>query len=225
MPNSLPPHRSQDHHIPTLPSAPPINIKPYRYPYYQKQIMTAFIADMLKEGIIKASTSPYSSPVLLVQKKDDTWRFCVDYRGLNAITVKDRYPIPTVDELLDKLHSVGFLCDLGPNWFESRFGKTNLNLPESLEIDPPVMNPTNGPSSRYNSEFPTPERKTKLPPVNDKEQISSFGHGHALHRFFQSVNGNISFIEEVQIPSCISAFVTTTSAESSYAPYDHPVTA
>lgn len=56
--------------------------------------MTTLIADMLKDGIIKSSTSPYSSPILLVRKKDGTWRFCVDYRGLNSITVKDRFPIP-----------------------------------------------------------------------------------------------------------------------------------
>lgn len=58
--------------------------------------MTQMIKDMLKEGIIKPNTSPFSSPVLLVKKKDDTWRLCVNYRALNTITVKDHFPIPTV---------------------------------------------------------------------------------------------------------------------------------
>jgi hypothetical protein len=58
---------------------------------------------MLQSGIIKSSNSPYASPILLVRKKDETSRFCVDYRQLNAQTIKNKHPMPVVEELIDEL--------------------------------------------------------------------------------------------------------------------------
>lgn len=66
--------------------------------------MIKMIIDMLADDIIKPRQSPFSSPVLLIKKKDGTWGFYVDYRSLNAITIKERFPIPIVDGLLDELH-------------------------------------------------------------------------------------------------------------------------
>jgi hypothetical protein len=107
-PTFLPPVRHTDHQIPLLEGSNPVNVRPYRYPHFQKREIEAQIEEMLRQGVIQPSCSAFSSPVLLVRKKDGTWRFCVDYRALNTITVKDRFPIPAIDELLDELY--GTVC-------------------------------------------------------------------------------------------------------------------
>jgi len=103
-PDSLPPSREFDHHIPLIPGVKPVNVKPYRYSPTQKDEIERQIKEMLSNGIIRPSHSPFASPVILVKKKDGSWRFCVDYRQLNNITVKNKYPLPVVDELLDELN-------------------------------------------------------------------------------------------------------------------------
>jgi len=108
-PTTLPPARNCDHNISLIPGAQPVNVRPYRYAPFQKSEIEKQLSEMLKNGVIRHSSSPYASPVLLVKKKDGTWRFCVDYRHLNSITVKNKHPLPVVDELIDEL--------AGAKWF------------------------------------------------------------------------------------------------------------
>jgi len=108
-PTTLPPPRTGDHKIPLLDGAQPFSLRPYRYNPAQKTEIETQIKEMLQKGWIQPSTSPYSSPVLLVRKKTGDWRLCVDFRRLNALTVKNKYPLPIIEELLEELQ--------GASWF------------------------------------------------------------------------------------------------------------
>ncbi|KAL5497311.1 hypothetical protein EMCRGX_G013768 [Ephydatia muelleri] len=91
---------------------PPVRQPLRRIPYALQDTVRTEVQKMLKEGIIRESSSPWSSPVLMVKKKDGTWRFCVDYRKLNAITHKDAYPLPRIDETLESLSGSQFFTTL-----------------------------------------------------------------------------------------------------------------
>jgi hypothetical protein len=105
---ALPPPRDIDHAIPLLPLAKPVNLRPYRYSHFQKLELDKIIEELLQNSIIQPSTSLFASPTLLVKKKDGSWRLCVDYRQLNNVTIKNKYLIPIIDDLLDELHGAQF---------------------------------------------------------------------------------------------------------------------
>nr|CAB3453399.1 unnamed protein product [Digitaria exilis] len=95
-PQGMPPPRSRDHTITLLPGSAPVAVRPYRYPAAHKDELERQCSTMLSQGIIRRSSSA----------------FCVGYRALNSIPVKDAYPIPVVDELLDELHGARFFTKL-----------------------------------------------------------------------------------------------------------------
>nr|GEX48691.1 hypothetical protein [Tanacetum cinerariifolium] len=86
----LPPQRSHDHQITLMPNTPPINVRPYRHPPNQKDAFVGMVKELMDSGVIRGSQSPSSSPIVMVKKKDGTWRMCIDYRQLNKHTVKDK---------------------------------------------------------------------------------------------------------------------------------------
>nr|KYP57679.1 Retrovirus-related Pol polyprotein from transposon 17.6 [Cajanus cajan] len=128
-PTQLPPSRpNHDHKISLIQGANPVNKRPYRYARHQKDIIEGLIQQYLKTGVIQHNTNPYASPVVLVGKKDGSWRLCVDYRDLNQATIKNKFPIPLVDDLLDELHgsTVFSKIDLRAGYNQVRMAKFDV---------------------------------------------------------------------------------------------------
>ncbi|GJS00904.1 putative mitochondrial protein [Tanacetum coccineum] len=128
VPKELPPQRSYDHKIPLLEGTQPVNIRLYRHPPTQKDAIEAMVKELLEARVIKASNSPFASPIMMVKKKDNTWRMCVDYRKLNKNTVKDKFPIPIIKELIDKLHGavVFYKLDLRYGYHQIRICEEDI---------------------------------------------------------------------------------------------------
>src|SRR5665213_1734090 len=95
LPDHLPPSRGYEHHIDTG-DAPPINLNSYPMSPVHLQEQSKQIAQMLKQGLIQESSSPWGFPVLFVKKPEGKWRMCIDFRALNAVTRKNGYPLPRI---------------------------------------------------------------------------------------------------------------------------------
>lgn len=104
LPSELPPSRAGvDHAIRLVPNAQIPYKRPYRLSHAENLELQRQVADLLAKGLITPSNSPYAAPVLFVRKKDGTFRMCIDYRALNDVTIKDRFPLPNIQDLLDSL--------------------------------------------------------------------------------------------------------------------------
>ncbi|KAL0553911.1 hypothetical protein IC582_007815 [Cucumis melo] len=99
----LPPHREVEFAIELEPGTVPISRAPYRMAPAELKELKVQLQDLLDKGFIRPSVSPWGAPVLFVKKKDGSMRLCIDYRELNKVTVKNRYPLPRIDDLFDQL--------------------------------------------------------------------------------------------------------------------------
>ncbi|KAJ9524294.1 hypothetical protein QJQ45_008499, partial [Haematococcus lacustris] len=128
IPAGLPPSRGVGHTIPLEPGAKPpfkgmYRLSPLEYAEVKKQI-----SELLSKGWIRPSSSPYGAPVLFVAKKDGTLRMCVDYRALNSMTVRNRYPMPRIEDLFDKLSGAKIFSsiDLQSGYHQIRITPENI---------------------------------------------------------------------------------------------------
>ena len=112
-PMEFPPSILEDHCILFLPRSIPPNIRPYHYLFHHETEIEMLVHELLKKGVIHPSTSSFSSPVLLVHKKDGSWHLGIDFQALNHITIKDKFPIPVFDELHGAHFSPSWIFVLG----------------------------------------------------------------------------------------------------------------
>ena len=134
----LPPEREVDFGIDLLPGTAPISQAPYRMAPAELKELQAQVRELVDKGFIRPSTSPWGAPVLFVRKKDGSLRLCIDYRKLNRLTVKNRYPLPRINNLFDQLRGAKVFSkidlrsgyhqlqvresDVAKNAFRSRYG-------------------------------------------------------------------------------------------------------
>jgi hypothetical protein len=112
-PHGLPPPRGVlDHSIPLVPASLPPNVLPYHHPFAKKNEIEKIVQELLQAGVICPSTSPYSSHVVMVLKKEGTWCMCPDFHALNKLTIKDKFPIPIIDDLLEELSGAQYFTKL-----------------------------------------------------------------------------------------------------------------
>ncbi len=125
LPKDLPPKRRVDHAIEVMPGVAPPAKAPYRMSHEELKKLKVQLEELLTKGYIKPSKSPYGAPVLFVHKKDGTLRMCVNYRALNKATVKNRYPLPHINDLFDRLSGAKVFSriDLRSGYYQIRIAE------------------------------------------------------------------------------------------------------
>jgi hypothetical protein len=108
----LPSDRDVEFVINLVPGTAPIAQSPYRMAEVELKLLKAELDSLLEKGFIRPSASPWGSPALFVPKKDGTQRLCVDYRALNAVTIKNKYPLPRIDDLIDQLRQAKYFSKI-----------------------------------------------------------------------------------------------------------------
>ncbi|GJS56910.1 putative reverse transcriptase domain-containing protein [Tanacetum coccineum] len=118
----LPPVRQVEFQINLIPRAAPVARTPYRLAPSEMQELSNQLQELADRGFIRPSTSPWGAPILFVKKKDGSFRMCIDYRELNKLTIKNRYPLPRIDDLFDQLQgsSVYSKIDLRSGYHQLR---------------------------------------------------------------------------------------------------------
>ncbi|GJS81531.1 putative nucleotidyltransferase, ribonuclease H [Tanacetum coccineum] len=125
----LPQTRQVEFHIDLVPGAAPVARAPYRLAPSEMKELSEQLKELSDKGFIRPSSSPWGAPVLFVKKKDGSFRMCVDYRELNKLTVKNRYPLPRIDDLFDQLQgsSVYSKIDLRSGYHQLRVREEDIS--------------------------------------------------------------------------------------------------
>lgn len=128
-PKNLPPRRTIDHRITLLEEKKPIHRNQYRLSFEERVELDKQVNQLLAKGFIRPSESPFNAPVLFVKKKDGTLRLCTDFRLLNEATVKDRFPLPRIDEILDVVGNAKVFSklDLLSGYFQVRIQQEDIS--------------------------------------------------------------------------------------------------
>ena len=130
----LPPHREIEFVIHIVPGATLASITPYRMAPVELKELKLQLQELLEKGFIRPSVSPWGASVLFIKKKDGTLRLCVYYRQLNKMTVNNKYPLPRIDDLFDRLKgaSVFSKIDLRSGYHQLRIKDVDVRHPYSL---------------------------------------------------------------------------------------------